>query len=546
MAQIQARERLERFALELRSGDIDRALQGIDALISDYPGQAPLHWHRARTLRALSRPAETLLEVERVLALKPEYAQAWLMRAELMLEGEGSSDPENDVRQALKLDPKLARAHLLLGQLLESDGQHQAATAALDRALELDPSLSEAHVERAHRHRQAAMLGFGDELADGPDVIRTISGQRWSRKGLEQTRVDLEHALVLKNKPKVRLQLATVLHHLGAFDAALAAYDAVLAVTPIDDPGRADIENMRACSLDQGHGEQLQLAQRLEQALLTDDSHENSWRDRSGVSRPAAAEPALSSEPASGPPLNQHDDALVNQIVRKINALAHEPEPLFVASTLTRYPRFMREHAESVSQILGALGFRVIGDYEPEHLAKQLFAPTLVRIYAAADGVTCAASYRIEPRFPGWMTWWLLKLRGKWTQPAVVELNTAFDDGGLLITNNAGSDSPFAYGGKIELSALAAETTPGMLHSRHRERIERYRRDHPYATAERVDTEDKIIGLQARITTAKSRYRQSIGLITEDELRLLLGEQHERLAAYVREKLTRMSASTVE
>ena len=549
MAQTTARERLERFALELRSGDIDRALELIDALIQEYPEQAPLHWHRARTLRALGRPAETLLEIQRVLALKPDYAQAWLLRAELALEGEGSNDPETDVRKAIELDPKLARAQLMLARLLNGGEQREAAAAALDRALELDPRLSEAYVERARLHRLGAMLGFGDEVPDGPDVIRTVSGQRWSRQGLEQTRVDLEQSLALKNNPKVRLQLANVLHYLGAHDAALAAFDAVLAVTPTDDPERAIIEDMRACSLDGGRGEREQMARLLEQGLLEVSAREKATLGHdmaASMIRSAAAgvRGGLSldqsmSQFVSGDP----DDVLAIDVAYKIHALAHEAEPCYVTTSIERYPRFMREHAESVTRILGAQGFRVIGDYEPEHLAEQLAGPTLVRIYAAADGVTCAASYRIEPKWPGWLAWAWLKLRGKWQRPAVVELETAFDDGGFLITNNAGSGSPFGYRGKVDLSALATEVTPAMLHSRHRERIERYRREHPHATALRLDTEDKIMAMQQRITEAKCQFRQSIGLVEENELRLLLGTHYERLAPRVREKLRQMAAA---
>lgn len=547
MAQTQARERLERFALELRSGDIDRALELIDALIADYPGQAPLHWHRTRALRALDRPAETLHELERVLALKSDYAQAWLLRAELALEGHSASDPETDIRKALTLDPKLARAHLLLARLLSGLDQQDGKSAALDRALEIDPRLSEAYVERAQQHRQAAMLGFGDEVADGPDVIQTFSGQRWSRHGLEQTRVDLERALDLKNDPQVRLQLANVLHHLGAFEAALAAYDAVLSVTPTDDPKRVAIEQMRAASTGDGQGEPEQMAL-LEQGLRNAGASERVTVGHDlAASMIRSAAPGvrggLSLDQAMTQFVSEHpDDVLAIDIAHKIYALAHEPEPCYVTTRIERYPRFMREHAEAVTKVLGAQGFRVVGDFEPEHLTGQLAGPTLVRIYAAADGITCGASYRIEPKWPGWLGWALLRLSGKWQRPAVVELETAFDDGGFLITNNAGAGSPFAYRGKVDLSALAPETTPAMLHSRHRERIERYRREHPHATAERVDNEDKIMAMQERISAAKCQFRRSIGLVEENELRLLLGEQHERLAARVREKLEQMAA----
>ena len=108
MTQPTARERLERFVLELRSGDVERALGMIDELVAEYPDQAALHWHRARTLKELGREDAALAAIKRVLELKPDYAPAWLMRAELAAEDADGNFPESDVRRALELDPKLA------------------------------------------------------------------------------------------------------------------------------------------------------------------------------------------------------------------------------------------------------------------------------------------------------------------------------------------------------------------------------------------------------------------------------------------------------
>jgi len=105
------------------------------------------------------------------------------------------------------------------------------------------------------------------------------------------------------------------------------------------------------------------------------------------------------------------------------------------------------------------------------------------------------------------------------------------------VTNNAGTTSPFAYRGKVDLTALVTDTAPAVVHARHRERIERYRREHPNATAERVDTEERVMALQARITAAKGEYRRSIGYVEENELRQLLGAHYERFSARVRGKL---------
>ncbi|HWS26952.1 MAG TPA: tetratricopeptide repeat protein [Xanthomonadales bacterium] len=549
MTQSSARERIERFAQAFRDGDIDSALALIDALIDEHPEQAPLHWHRARTLKAMQRDADALDAVKRLIELKPDYAPAWLMRAELSANDSDGNYPESDLRRALELDPQLARAHLLLAQLLANGDRRAQAQSALARALELDPNQPEAYALRGQWRRHEAMAGFGDEGPLDEDIIQTFSGQRYSRSKLGDARADFECALSLRNDPRVRLRLADVLHDLGEHDAALAAYDAVLSVTPTDDPRRDIIEELRARSLDGGRGERERMARLLESALAGADASERASVGHdiaSSMVKSAAAgmRSGMSLQQALAQFVSDHpDDALAIDIAWKIYALAHEPEPDYAVSPLARYPKFMREHAERVASALCAQGFRVIGDYEPLHLAEQLGKPTLVRIYAAGDGITCGASYRIEPKWPGWIAFLLLKLTGKWQRPAVVELETAFDDGGFLITNNAGTTSPFAYRGKVDLVALVAETPPAVVHARHRERIERYRREHPHATAQRVDTEERVMAMQARINTAKGEFRRSIGYVEENELRQLLGTHYERLALRVREKLQQIVAA---
>ncbi len=549
MTQPTARERLERFAQSFRSGDADSALTLIDGMVEDYPDQAALHWHRARVLRALERDADALAAVKRVIELKPGYAPAWLLRAELAVVDAGGNYPESDLRRALALDPGLARAHLLLARGLGQSGRRDEAEAELARALELDPAQHEAWALRADWRRRAAILGFGDEAPESADAIRTLTGQSLSREQLEAARSDYARALELKDDRHVRLRLADVLHDLGDHDAALANFDAVLAVTPTDDPARRAIEDLRERSLDGGRGERAYMARVLEQALADVDADEKATIGHdmaASMIRSAATgvRSGMSFDKAMAQFVSDHpDDMLAIDVAWKIYALAHEPEPNYVRTDVAIYPKFMREFAERVAAALGAQGFRVVGDYEPMHLAEQLGKPTLVRIYAAADGITCAASYRAEPKWPGWIAFLLLKLTGKWQRPAVVELETAFDDGGFLITNNAGSASPFAYRGRVDLTALAADVAPAVVHSRHRERIERYRREHPGATAERVDTAERIIAMQSRITAAKSEFRRSIGYLEEDELRQLLGTQYQRLAARVCEKLAQIVAA---
>ncbi|MCE7932445.1 MAG: tetratricopeptide repeat protein, partial [Xanthomonadales bacterium PRO6] len=264
MNQASARERMERFAREFRNGDVEVALELIEGLLAEHPEQAPLHWQRARVLQSMGRLDEAREAIDRVLEMRPTHAPTWLMRAELVADADSS---EAALRRAIEIDPRLARAHLLLARQLAHDGRRDEAEFALEQALRHDPHQPEAWTLRGDWHREQAALGVGKIDPGDPDMIAGVAGHRYSRTLLLAARADYETSLALKNDPRVRLWLALVLQGLGDHDAAIAHYDAVLALTPLDDPGREAIESERACSLDGGRGAQKVIERAYAEAL---------------------------------------------------------------------------------------------------------------------------------------------------------------------------------------------------------------------------------------------------------------------------------------
>lgn len=552
MSQGSARERMERFAQEFRNGDIQLALELVDSLLAEHPDQAPLHWQRARVLQSMGRLDEAREAIDRVLEMRPTHAPTWLMRAELVADADSS---ETALRRAIELDPRLARAHLLLARQLAHDGRADEADAALDQALKHDPHQPEAWTLRGDWNRERAALGVGKVDPGDPDQIAGVAGHRYSRRRLRAARADYETSLGLKNDPRVRLWLALVLQGLGEHEEAIAQYDAVLALTPLDDPGREAIESERACSLDGGRGAQKVLERAYADALALEAevvAQEAARAAHAQAPEPAEAAPERLAAPPQAPrgiPRAEAfarfggaegDERMAFDIAWSLYALGHLPEPAHTPVRLEDFPRYMREHALRTSAALGAHGFRVVGDFEATHLAETLARPTLVRLHAAGDGITCAACYSVRPKWPGVLGFLVLKWKGLWSVPGVVELETVFDDGGIVITWNGGRNAVFGYGGQIDQLTLTADATAAVVLSRHRERVERYRREHPNATAERADNAERIFAIDARIGRAKAAWRRAIGYVDDVEMRQLLAEHYERLAPLVRSKLQQL------
>ncbi len=521
------RQRLDQFAVELRGGRIDAAFAILDALIEEYPNQAPLYWQRARALRAIGRLDEALMAVQSVIDRKNDFAPAFMLRAELQ---NGGASAENDLRRAIALDPKLAQASVLYARLLIGKERLTEAEQAIATALNRHPDCAPLYVERAHVHAARAALGFGDQIAAGDDIIALTSGHRVSRTALQAAAADFRHALALNDLPAVRIELARVLHQLGEFEAAREELCTAELALPQGDPMRAKVAEMLADADDDGRGEQARLAAQF--AALT--------TDRAVPIAPPATRTMTISElharlaPTSGIGVSAREMAL------DLYRLAY-PAPLALKPTEPgRFPQFMREYAQSTAATLTAHGFRHLIDVEAVSLRELLSQPTLLRYFVSADGITVASSYRTEARRPSFWRYWLLRLRKKWLRPAVVCLGTQFDNGGTLITMNADGTDAFSYRWAADVLKLPSQSSAPFLVAKHRERIERYRREHPNATAQRVDNFDKIVVLEQRLADQNAAHRRRIGWVDDVELRQMLGQRYEQLRPVVLTELQAM------
>lgn len=516
------------------------ALALVDELLVDSPGNAPLHWHRARCLEALDRPEEAVAAVDWVLDLRPDYAPAWLKRAELnALVLDDYPDYEADIRKALELDPKFTSALVALASWQHALGRRTEAEASLQRAIELDPDQVEPYAMRARWLEADAYT-----LEPGEEAVKQFTGIERSRPKLEAAVANLDRALATRPQDgRIRIKRAQLLHQLQRYDEALADYDAVLATMSAEDGLREFVLDMRRRSEGQGAGEREESARLLESAASQFTPEELARQETDlalsairsaahGVRGGASLEEAMS-QFVSDDPL----DLLAVDVAYKIYGVGNEPTPDYVPAEERGYPAYQRRFAGQAQRELAAAGIEHLGDYEPRHLAELLGRPTLVRVYCSKDGTICAASFKLKPKWPGWLAFAFLSVAGNWKRPAVIELETAFDDGSFFITNNAGKADPFSYGGQIDIEHLPPKTPTAALVRRHRERIGAYREAYPRAKVRPMRDVDAVLAMQRDLQLAKNAYRKSIGYVLPDELRQLLGRRYEDLAPRVQEKL---------
>jgi len=153
---------------------------------------------------------------QQALAIDPAYAPAWngistcytnLAGSSAMPRDEGYAKAKAMAEKALSVDPESAQAHVGLGWLARVDGDFEGAARYLERALELAPN--------DDKVLNAAAVLLSDLLRDE-----------------ESLRI---HRLLVKRdpvNPSSYHNVGTVYYSMGDMDAAVAAFDRALTLSP--------------------------------------------------------------------------------------------------------------------------------------------------------------------------------------------------------------------------------------------------------------------------------------------------------------------------
>lgn len=539
------RERQAEFARLFHEGRFEPALEVIDALLAEFPNEAPLHWHRARALEKLERYEEARAAVKRVIALAPNYAPAWVMRAELGEEEGAEYDAEAYLRRAISLEPKNARARMLLAMALRGEeGKDEEAEAQMEQAIALDPHLHEAFAARAQWSRGAS---YADPEGPQEGVIPSFIGLNYRRAPLEAALADIDRAIAIQPESGYRFARADTLHKLQRYDEALAEYDRLLAATAADDPCRESYLQARRRSEDNGAGERDQMAKLLESTLESSGEKEKGTvaYDQVSAMLRSAAQGMREGRDFAGAiqdfVSDDPDDVTAVSIAWQVKQLGEEATPHYVPTEAAGYPKHQRAfEAAATKQLLG-MGFGKLGDYDPVHLAVTLARKQMLSLYVRADGQVTAAAFSIKPKWPGVLGWVVLVLKRLYRTANVFEFETAFDDDTVISTNNAGGISPYGYGPKFLQEKMAPGTPPARLLEVHLARVAAHAKANPGLRVRPARTFEEVAAQQAAQTLMKNAYRRSIGFVTDDEMRALMGGQYEKFAPKVREKLKLMA-----
>jgi tetratricopeptide (TPR) repeat protein len=244
--------------------DLERALEGVDALLADDPSSAQGHAQRAVLLARLARDKEALASYDKALELQPDFGDVLFNRGNLLRKQGKYEEALSSYDRALELEPQDAALLNNRGVTLFLLERYQESLDSYARAITLRPDYPDAYTNRGNALQE---LGFHDEAVES------------HQKALELAPGHL----------RARVNLGNALQEMRRFEEAVQHYDQAIAL----DPGHAEAFNNRAAALNE--------LQKYEEALAD--------CDRALSLEPRYAE-ALGNRGTALAGLGRHEDAL--------------------------------------------------------------------------------------------------------------------------------------------------------------------------------------------------------------------------------------------
>ena len=146
--------------ISARKGDSERAVGLIERAVARRPQNPVYHFNLANSYKAWGRPRQAMTAYRKAVALKADFAKAWLALGNLLFESDQPEEAEGAYRQALEIDGADPAALARLANLLERSHRLEEAKAALDLGLSLAPGQPMLNLATARFDRRE---GRGDE-----------------------------------------------------------------------------------------------------------------------------------------------------------------------------------------------------------------------------------------------------------------------------------------------------------------------------------------------------------------------------------------------
>jgi tetratricopeptide (TPR) repeat protein len=158
----------------LQKGRVDEAIAHYQKVLEVKPDYAQAHYDLALALRQKGRVDEAIAQYQYALQINPGYAEAHNNLAEALLQKGRVDEAITQYQKILQIKPDSANAHFNLAIALRQKGRVDEAIAQYQQALQINPDYAEAHNNLGNALRQKgrvdeAITHFQDALQINPD-----------------------------------------------------------------------------------------------------------------------------------------------------------------------------------------------------------------------------------------------------------------------------------------------------------------------------------------------------------------------------------------
>lgn len=241
-----------------QKGDPAKAVELMTRAVGLDPGNFFAFGNLAGAQRALRQLDHAVVSYDRALALKPDYADAYLFRGDVLMELGNPSAALESYGRYLTFNPGNPQAHCNLGNALLQLQRWESAVASYERALVIRPDLAEAHLNRGAALFQLGRLPEALGSFDQAIAISPRHAEAHMNRGNVLRRLDrhedalASYATAIGINPRYAaayLNRGIAFNDLNRGDDALASFDAAIAI----EPGFAEAHfNKSLCLLGRG------------------------------------------------------------------------------------------------------------------------------------------------------------------------------------------------------------------------------------------------------------------------------------------------------
>jgi tetratricopeptide (TPR) repeat protein len=185
---LHARESLDAGTRLFKIARYDQAILSFDRAIGLKPDLAEAYLLRGKSYVGDSRPDPALLDFTKVIELRPSDPNGWIERGRLYLDLNNFHAAVADASQAIAVSPNQAAAFSLRGTALRKGGDPKKAIEDFNRALALEPSANN-YFERGSTYQllgehQLAIADFDHVIEMIPDLASPFFARAQSRRAL--------------------------------------------------------------------------------------------------------------------------------------------------------------------------------------------------------------------------------------------------------------------------------------------------------------------------------------------------------------------------